>query len=355
MFLLDNFDFINLTEATLYKYLKEKVNKYTYTYYKQKIKTIDDEYYDMYKSYLSMLSLSKDSLNKRLNILTHLDNKILDCMIKLPAEEVFNVNYSLKVKGFFVNLVYENGIYTDCNTLMKFIDKDTLTKCITMIVPKYVKQLIKYKTRILGYFTVSKISFEYLRMTNPNIKDISDAILFIFKNSSDSNIIKFLEFIVYDIYPKNLSIDSIKNNFNVVTTYSKKITKENFLKEIKEISAELKGKDSIFEYFSDGILITSNKLHNLPLLFKIDLWKPKTYSSIIIDIIWCYSSNGIIPIAEIEPLLFNNTIIKYINLYSPNNILILDAYEKENLNFLYLHDNIIVPTTKDGQLLLNKL
>lgn len=355
MFLLDNFDFINLTEATLYKYLKEKINKYTYTYYKQKIKSIDDEYYDMYKSYLNMLSLSKNSLNNNLNILTHLDNEILNHMIKLASEEIFDVNYTLKVKGFFVSLVYENGIYTDCNTLMKFIDKDTLTKCVTMIVPRYAKQLIKYKTRILGYFTVSKISFEYLKMTHPNIKDVSDAILFIFRNSSDSNIINFLEFIVYDIHPKNLSLDSINDSFNVMISYSRKVTKDIFLNEIKEISSELEEKDSLFEYFSDGILITSNKLHNLHLLFKIDSWKPKTYSSIIREIIWCYSSNGIIPIAEIEPLLFNNTIIKYINLYSPNNILILDAYVKENLNFLYLQDNIIVPITKDGQLLLNKL
>ncbi|MFA8998099.1 hypothetical protein ACEI87_10510 [Clostridioides difficile] len=355
MFLLDDFDFINLTEATLYKYLKEKVDKHTYAYYKLKIKNLDDKYYDMYKSYLSMLSLHKGSTNKNLNILTHLDNKIPSHMINLPPGEIFDINYTLKVQGFFVNLIYENGIYITCNTLMGFIDKNTLTECITMIVPRYIKELTKYKARILGYFTISKISFEYLKMINSNIKDVSDAILFIFKNYSNSNLHNFLEFIVYDIYPKNLSLDNINKDFNVMATYSREVTKDIFLNEIKEISKELEEKYSFWEYFSDGILITSNKLHNLKLLFKIDSWKAKTYSSVIRDIIWCYSSNGIIPCAEIEPLLFNNTVIKYINLYSPNNVLILDAYVKENLNFLYIHDNIIVPVTKDGQLLFNNL
>ncbi|HFL3696591.1 TPA: hypothetical protein ACG3QY_001701 [Clostridioides difficile] len=357
MHLIDyfNLNFIDLTDKLLLDSLESKLKKYIHSYYKENIRLIDDDYYDMYKTYFNILNLnfySKKNNSTQLSFVTSLADKSINDVLKLFPIYDFEIACSLKVKGFYISLIYQKGLFVDCDTNLKNIYHDLATY-LGNIIPNNLENKQDILT-INGYLTVSNTKLKKIKKQNRSVDNPIDAIIYVLKN----NIHNCLNFVVDNIAGINTFYETntfcIQNGFEMPYFTALKINKDTFIENIKYVLSKFEEEASYYKYQSDGIFIKSNDIKeniSLNFLLKMDYWEIKPYVGIIKDVLWCHSKKGITPIVEIQPLLIGECIVRYVNLYSPSYILMLDIYKDGFIRFLHINNNIIIPITKDGQLL----
>ncbi|MFL8753814.1 hypothetical protein [Clostridioides sp. GD02376] len=357
MHLIDyfNLNFIDLTDKLLLDSLESKLKKYIHSYYEENIKLINDDYYDMYKTYFNILNSSfyaKRNNSTQLSFVTSLADKCINNVSRLLPIYDIEIIYSLKVKGFYISLIYKKGLFVDCNTKFKNI-YHALMAYLSDIIPNNIKNTQNILT-INGYVTISNAKLKKIKDKNKNIDNPADAIIYVLRN----NIRNYLNFVVDNIAEINTFYETevfcTCNGFEMPCFLALKTNRDTFIEGIKDVLSIFQKKASYYNYQSDGVFIKSNDIKGsatLNFLLKMDYWKVKSYVAIIKDVFWCYSKKGIVPIAEIQPLIIDEDLVRYINLYSPSNILMLDIHKDDFISFLYIDNSIIIPVTKDGQLL----
>lgn len=361
MHLIDyfNLNFIDLTDKLLLDSLESKLKKYIHSYYKENIKLIDDDYYDMYKAYFNILNLkiySKRNNSTQLSFVTSLADKSINNVLELLPIYDFEITCSLKVKGFYISLIYQKGLFVDCDTNLKNIYHN-LENYLSNIIPNSLENTQDILT-INGYLTISNTKLKKIRKQNRSVDNPIDAIIYVLKN----NIHNCLNFVIDNISGINtfyeINTFCICNGFEMPYFTALNINRDNFIESIKDVLIEFKEEASYYKYQSDGIFIKSSDIKEhvaINFLLKMDYWEVKPYVSIIKDVFWCHSKKGIIPIVEIQPLIIDDGLVRYINLYSPSYILMLDIYKDGFIRFLHINNSIIIPITKDGQLLFGTI
>lgn len=303
---------------------------------------------------------------------------------------------SYKINGHGIRVVYDDGVLVSATSRGRSSVSRDLTKHLIWLLGGENEGLRGTGlVEIRGELCLRVDRLEYVRdRFNNSIKSPFSAVASLIKPSATEEEVKELSFLAYGlIYDNGFKFITRDEEFDELKRLGFE-TPESMLIESSnraEMQALLKAVVETFEdyyeefgYFCDGVVFEINDRdlfngmgiegnHNCGnIALKVGVWEQVTYAGVVNKIVWkrgkvklspvaivsdnvddaIVDENGnIVNLADIGVLTSQGNRVKRVPLYEPKNILALDAYVGNVLNFRYGGEAGVVPCFPDGRLL----
>lgn len=362
---------------------------------------VDDSVYDTVKSWLEEANPDSDVLkhvwSKDESSLTDLDiyqakfpmvsiqtikdlsDKGVDDFISRLPDDGSNVmmSASMKMNGHGIRVVYKDGVLIKAHTRGRSSNGRDITRQCKIFIGNRPEMAELGLVEIRGEVLIPFSNLDKAREFNKDIKSAFSGVASLIKDSASDEEIKLLKFVAYNIYFNGVEkyntlsdkLDALESfGFEVPYQGCFSVNKDNCRQKLEWIVGVFaKKQDGVdgkepYEYYTDGVVVAVNNIklfesfgseehhHYGNLALKIGRWKQDMYSAKIVDIKWKRGKNKLSPVAVVEPTLtITGNTVQNVPLYNPYNILILNAYPGNIINFRYGGEAGVKPCLPSGE------
>lgn len=318
---------------------------------------------------------------------------LTDFINRMPVEdEAYFASY--KINGHGIRVVYMNGDLVSATSRARSSAGRDLTWQMKVLLGDHCEELEDYgMVELRGELCLPVDRLEDARSFNPAIKSAFSAVSSLIRPSTHPEEVKLLDFLCYGFIVDGVEFEEREEEFQEISRCGfntpeymliENINRGNMLDYIRDVVAAFEENYETFGYFCDGVVFECNNRnlfkelgtegnHNLGnIALKVGIWEQISYVGYVQDIIWKRGKSKYSPVALVadEPgmmvrdedgkiinmeqlgvLTAQGNKVRNVPLYAPKNILILDAYPGEPLNFRYGGEAGVVPCFPDGRLL----
>lgn len=316
-----------------------------------------------------------------------------DFISRLP---VGNESYfaSYKINGHGIRVVYQDGDLVSATSRARSSAGRDLTWQLKLLLGEHNDKLEDYgMVELRGELCLPIRSLEAAREFNPAIKSAFSAVSSLIRPSTTEEEVGLLEFLCYGFIVDGVEFMEREEEFQEISRCGfstpeymliESATQEEIPELIENVVASFEENYEEFGYFCDGVVFECNRRdlfkelgtegnHNLGnIALKVGIWEQVSYVGYVQEIIWKRGKSKLSPVALVadEPdmivrdendkilnmddlgvLTAQGNKVRNVPLYEPKNILILNAYPGEPLNFRYGGEAGVVPCFPDGRLL----
>lgn len=307
------------------------------------------------------------------------DKPVSDFVNKLPDDgSSIKIHASMKMNGHGIRIVFKNGELVKAHTRGRSSNGRDITRQCKIFIGDKPKMKDLGLVEIRGEVLLPFVNLDAARQFNPDIKSAFSGVASLIKDSATDDEIKLLRFVAYNIYYDGVEkIITLSDKFKVLRSLGFEapidgvadITKDDCIETFNEILnvfaiyQDGNGSDiKPYDYYTDGVVVAVDNIkqfesfggeehhHFGNLALKIGRWKQDMYSAKIVDIKWKRGKNKLSPVAGIEPTLtMTGNTVQNVPLYNPYNILILNAYPGNIINFRYGGEAGVKPCLPSGE------
>lgn len=344
-------------------------------------------------------------------------DELLDFVKILPDNKVFEAHLSIKENGHGIRTVYKNGdIYKARSRARASAGRDLTRQAKIFLYEEGVDSVPDLERfdycEIRGEMVLPFSNLAEAKKYNPEIKSAFSAVASMSRDSASDDEIKLLRFVAYSIYAEGLEFRTKEDEYSYLESLGFEtplswvvggLTKDNLLEELPSIVSDCEeavrpdnnGQNG-YDYYSDGVVFELNdrelfrsmgsdgtkyKYGNVAL--KVDYWKQDFYVGVVQTILWTKGKSKLSPVAivaeepdvirftdygdhayitsldeienqkELGVLTAGGNKVTRVPLYEPNNMLILQAYKGEVINFRYGGESGVIPCFPDGTPLID--
>lgn len=344
-------------------------------------------------------------------------DELLEFVKKLPDNTPFEAHVSIKENGHGIRVVYKDGNLYKARSRSRASAGRDLTRQATIFLGQAdllnIPELESMDyCEIRGEMLLPFSNLEKAKGYNPEIKSAFSAVSSMSRDSATDDEIGLLRFVAYSIYSDDLDFVTKEDEYSYLESIGFEtplswvvpdLTKESILEELPSIIQDCEDAvkpddngENGYDYYSDGVVFEINdrdlfrsmgeyntkyKFGNVAL--KVDFWKQDCYSGVVQTILWTKGKSKLSPVAivaeepdmiefkdygdhayimsldEIENskdlgvLTAGGNKVMRIPLYEPNNMLLLNAYKGEVINFRYGGEAGVIPCFPDGTPLID--
>ena len=339
-------------------------------------------------------------------------DEILDFVKRLPDDKEFEAHISIKENGHGIRVVFKNGeLYKARSRARSSAGRDLTHQASIFLEELGVDSIPDLEgmdyCEVRGEMVLPFSNLEEAKQFNPEIKSAFSAVASMSRDSATDDEIKLLHFVAYSIYSDDLDFVSKEDEYSYLESLGFEtplswvvggLTKDTLLEELPSIIADCEeavkpddnGQNG-YDYYSDGVVFELNdrdlfremgsdgtkyKYGNIAL--KVDYWKQDFYTGIVQTILWTKGKSKLSPVAivsedadmirfkdygdhayitsideidnpkELGVLTAGGYKVTRVPLYEPNNMLMLQAYKGEVVNFRYGGESGVIPCFPDG-------
>lgn len=339
-------------------------------------------------------------------------DEILDFVKRLPDNKEFEAHISIKENGHGIRVVFKNGeLYKARSRARSSAGRDLTRQASIFLEELGVDSIPDLESmdycEIRGEMVLPFSNLEEAKKFNPDIKSAFSAVASMSRDSATDDEIKLLHFIAYSIYSDDLDFVSKEDEYTYLESLGFEtpmswvvggLTKDTLLEELPSIISDCEeavkpddnGQNG-YDYYSDGVVFELNdrdlfremgsdgtkyKYGNIAL--KVDYWKQDFYTGVVQTILWTKGKSKLSPVAivseeadmirfkdygdhayitsldeidnpkELGVLTAGGNKVTKVPLYEPNNMLMLQAYKGEVVNFRYGGESGVIPCFPDG-------
>lgn len=339
-------------------------------------------------------------------------DEILDFVKRLPDDKEFEAHISIKENGHGIRVVFKNGeLYKARSRARSSAGRDLTRQASIFLEELGVDSIPDLEgmdyCEVRGEMVLPFSNLEEAKQFNPDIKSAFSAVASMSRDSATDDEIKLLHFVAYSIYSDDLDFVSKEDEYSYLESLGFEtpmswvvggLTKDTLLEELPSIIADCEeavkpddnGQNG-YDYYSDGVVFELNdrdlfremgsdgtkyKYGNIAL--KVDYWKQDFYTGVVQTILWTKGKSKLSPVAivsedadmirfkdygdhayitsideidnpkELGVLTAGGNKVTRVPLYEPNNMLMLQAYKGEVVNFRYGGESGVIPCFPDG-------
>ena len=339
-------------------------------------------------------------------------DEILDFVKRLPDDKEFEAHLSIKENGHGIRVVFKNGeLYKARSRARSSAGRDLTHQASIFLEELGVDSIPDLEgmdyCEVRGEMVLPFSNLEEAKKFNPDIKSAFSAVASMSRDSATDDEIKLLHFVAYSIYSDDLDFVSKEDEYSYLESLGFEtpmswvvggLTKDTLLEELPSIIADCEeavkpddnGQNG-YDYYSDGVVFELNdrdlfremgsdgtkyKYGNIAL--KVDYWKQDFYTGVVQTILWTKGKSKLSPVAivsedadmirfkdygdhayitsideidnpkELGVLTAGGNKVTRVPLYEPNNMLMLQAYKGEVVNFRYGGESGVIPCFPDG-------
>lgn len=339
-------------------------------------------------------------------------DEILDFVKRLPDDKEFEAHLSIKENGHGIRVVFKNGeLYKARSRARSSAGRDLTHQASIFLEELGVDSIPDLEgmdyCEVRGEMVLPFSNLEEAKQFNPDIKSAFSAVASMSRDSATDDEIKLLHFVAYSIYSDDLDFVSKEDEYTYLESLGFEtpmswvvggLTKDTLLEELPSIIADCEeavkpddnGQNG-YDYYSDGVVFELNdrdlfremgsdgtkyKYGNIAL--KVDYWKQDFYTGVVQTILWTKGKSKLSPVAivsedadmirfkdygdhayitsideidnpkELGVLTAGGNKVTRVPLYEPNNMLMLQAYKGEVVNFRYGGESGVIPCFPDG-------
>lgn len=339
-------------------------------------------------------------------------DEILDFVKRLPDDKEFEAHISIKENGHGIRVVFKNGeLYKARSRARSSAGRDLTHQASIFLEELGVDSIPDLEgmdyCEVRGEMVLPFSNLEEAKKFNPDIKSAFSAVASMSRDSATDDEIKLLHFVAYSIYSDDLDFVSKEDEYTYLESLGFEtpmswvvggLTKDTLLEELPSIIADCEeavkpddnGQNG-YDYYSDGVVFELNdrdlfremgsdgtkyKYGNIAL--KVDYWKQDFYTGVVQTILWTKGKSKLSPVAivsedadmirfkdygdhayitsldeidnpkELGVLTAGGNKVTRVPLYEPNNMLMLQAYKGEVVNFRYGGESGVIPCFPDG-------
>lgn len=304
------------------------------------------------------------------------DKGVADFIKRLPVDNSpVKMMASMKMNGHGIRVVFEDGKLIKAHSRGRMSNGRDITRQAKIFIgdkPELEPYgLVEVRGEVL-------LKFENLgeaRSYNPTIKSAFSAVSSLCRDSSTEAENKLLSFVAYNVFFDGMNFTKLSEKYDFLsetgfeTPYAGKfainrtVCKQTFDAVVNAFAKVQDGDEETegYPYYTDGVVVAVDDLaqfdsfggeehHNYGnLALKIGRWKQDMYSAKIVDIKWKRGKNKLSPVAVVEPTLtMTGNTVQNVPLYNPYNILILEAYPGNTINFRYGGEAGVKPCFSNG-------
>lgn len=343
-------------------------------------------------------------------------DEIINFVKKLPDGVEFELHVSIKENGHGIRIDYKNGELLKARSRARSsAGRDLTPQAKVFLYEDGVDSIPDLEDfeycEIRGEMVLPFSNLSEAKKFNPDIKSAFSGVASMCRDSATEDELKLLKFVAYSIYADGLEFTTKEDEYSYLESLGFEtpmswviggITKENILDELPAIVSDceeaVKPDDTGnngYDCYSDGVVVEINdrdlfnslghdtkyKFGNIAL--KVDYWKQDCYMGYVQTILWTKGKSKISPVAlvaeepdvikfkdygdhpyitsvdeianikELGVLTAGGNRVTRVPLYEPNNMLILQAYTGELVNFRYGGESGVVPCFQDGTPLID--
>lgn len=344
-------------------------------------------------------------------------DELTDFIKRLPDNTPFDAHLSIKENGHGIRVVFKNGELHKARSRARSSAGRDLTRQAKVFLYNdgvdSIPDLEGYDyCEIRGEMVLPFSNLDEAKSFNPDIKSAFSAVASMSRDSASDEEIGLLHFVAYSIYADGLEFRTKEDEYNFLESLGFEtpmswvitgLTKETLLDELPSIISDCEeavkpdnnGMNG-YNYYSDGVVFELNerKLFNSlgsdgskykygNVALKVDYWRQDFYTGIVQTILWTKGKSKLSPVAivaeepeiirfkdygdhayimdldeigntkELGVLTAGGNKVTRVPLYEPNNMLILNAYKGEVINFRYGGESGVVPCFPDGTPLID--
>lgn len=335
-------------------------------------------------------------------------DEIKDYVKRLPDEN-FTAHISVKLNGHGIRLKYRNGEFYQARSRARASAGRDLTSQIRTILERDgLTELNDISgldiCEIRGEWVLPLGLLDEARKYNPNIVSAFTAVSSLGRDSASEEEWNMLHFVAYELVADGIVFDSKDEEYSYLEDLGfetplywlyEDMNKATLIDELKtyvqSCEEEVTYEGQEYDYYTDGLVFTINdtslfrslgddgghyKFGNMAL--KVGYWQQDMYHGYIQTILWMKGKTKITPVAivaeeediaefiddeEHEYVMSQKQITNYsdlgvvtasgnrvrrVPLYEPSNMLVLDAFRGNILNFRYGGEAGVVPCFDDG-------
>lgn len=315
-----------------------------------------------------------------------------DFIDRLPEETGYFASY--KINGHGIRVVYDNGVLVSATSRARSSAGRDITRHLRVILGDHNECLEDYGVvELRGELCLPIDKLSLAREYNPSIKSAFSAVSSLVRPSSTDEEISLLDFLCYGFIVDGVSFNTREEEFQeidrcgfrtpeyLLVESAEKSTLPDLLHDVVGVFEE---NYEEFGYFCDGVVFecndrgifrelgTTGNHNNGNIALKVGVWEQVSYCGYVQTIQWKRGKSKLSPVAivadEPDSILINEdgsitnldelgvltaqgNKVRRVPLYEPKNILILDAYPGELINFRYGGEAGVVPCFPDGRLL----
>lgn len=316
-----------------------------------------------------------------------------DFINRMPIEkESYFASY--KINGHGIRVVYKDGDLVSATSRARSSAGRDLTWQLQSLLGNHKSELEDYGTvELRGELCLPIKNLEEARVYNPSIKSAFSAVSSLIRPSTTEEEVRLLDFLCYGFLVDGVEFSEREEEFQEIMKCGfsvpeymliEEASRDDLLGVINDVIDAFEEGYEEFGYFCDGVVFECNDRelfkalgtegnHNLGnIALKVGVWEQVSYVGYVQEIIWKRGKSKLSPVALVaeEPsMLITDDTGKVLNmddlgvltaqgnkvrnvpLYEPKNILILNAYPGEPINFRYGGEAGVVPCFPDGRLL----
>lgn len=310
---------------------------------------------------------------------------------RMPDEASYFASY--KINGHGIRVVYDNGVLVSATSRARSSAGKDLTSHMRKILGEENSLLSdKGIVELRGELCLKIENLSKAREFNPDIKSAFSAVASLIRPSSTDEELQLLDFLCYGMIIDDFMFEERDDEFQEIRNCGFSTPEEMYIESCRkaDLLDTIKAAVNVFEnyyeefgYYCDGVVfeVSNRELfhsygyegnHNLGnIALKVGLWEQNNYCGYVQKILWERGKIKLSPVALVaeEPDMmiedYDGTVLnmkdlgvlsasgnklRRVPLYEPKNILILEAYPGNPLNFRY-GDAGVVPCFPDGRLL----
>lgn len=301
---------------------------------------------------------------------------------------------SYKINGHGIRVVFDQGNLVSATSRARSSAGRDITRHLRVLLGDYNENLADFGVvELRGELCLPISNLELAREYNPAIKSAFSAVASLVRPSATDEEIRLMDFLCYGFITEGMSFETREEEFRAIEYNTGYKTPENLLIEEADRDSLLDYIQSTvtsfeegyeeFGYFCDGVVFelnnrelfrelgTNGNHNNGNVALKVGVWEQCCYVGYVQSIEWTRGKSKLSPVAIVadEPdmayyeggkianwddlgvLTAQGNKVRRVPLYEPKNILILDAYPGNQVNFRYGGEAGVVPCFPDGRLL----
>ncbi len=311
---------------------------------------------------------------------------------------------SYKINGHGIRVVYKDGYLVSATSRARSSAGRDLTRHAKVMLPEYNELLADYGlVELRGEACLKLSNLKAAREFNPTIKSAFSAVSSLIKPSATDKEISLLDFLCYGFIVDGFQFETREEEFSHIESMGymtpqymliEESYREDLLDVIRGTVEAMEESYEDFGYYCDGVVFEINNRESFEemgiegnhkcgnIALKVGIWKQDMYPGYVQAILWKKGKSKLSPVAIVADvpckavfseenikrgIIFNDkeivnweemgvltgqgNTVKHVPLYEPKNILMLDAYVGNVVNFRYGGEAGVVPCFADGRLL----
>lgn len=344
-------------------------------------------------------------------------DEIMDFVKRLPDGVEFEMHFSIKENGHGIRIDYKNGeLYKARSRARSSAGRDLTHQASIFLYEEGTDSIPDLEDfeycEVRGEMVLPFSNLSKAKEFNPDIKSAFSAVASMSRDSATDEELKLLKFVAYSIYADGLEFATKEDEYSYLESLGFEtplswvvggLTKETILDELPAIVADCEeavkpseGGEIGYDCYSDGVVgeLNDRELFNSlgndgtkykygNIALKVDYWKQDFYVGHVQTILWTKGKMKLSPVAivaeepdvvkfkdygdhayitsldeientkELGVLTAGGNKVTRVPLYEPNNMLILQAYKGELINFRYGGESGVIPCFPDGTPLID--